>query len=396
MQPVWDPDAEKLHGISLEQLHAQGRPPFEVALRMNEVLASRELFSDGPADDERWLRIVFGEAGLHPTFTIRRTHADVLTSQLAAKLGWDSASYGAAKAEADRISPRTHRAEADARHWAGSGVWFQREPQHGREPIEDLIRIRSGAPGNGPGRPFWDGPVGGSSPDRFRAAGSATISGCGTSKDLMRPRDSGMILAHIGKWWFPFRRLVFRRWLFEIVNLFKFLPCRARKKLEVHSPRNKRGVRSIDSQMIQAPRWNVVPAAGMWAVWSGPFDASHSVEQLWDWTCSFPASSLHERAYKGRVEGFHIEATEVMESDHKISLIEAMLFSAEHTHPVKEIDNGQALIGHQFGLLKSTPILRHLSLRIQHPIDKDEIMRDLIEQAYKHLRILLREVRLRK
>ena len=26
MQPGWDPDAEKLHGISLEQLHAQGRP----------------------------------------------------------------------------------------------------------------------------------------------------------------------------------------------------------------------------------------------------------------------------------------------------------------------------------------------------------------------------------
>ena len=28
MQPVWDPDAEKLHEISLKQLHAQGRPPF--------------------------------------------------------------------------------------------------------------------------------------------------------------------------------------------------------------------------------------------------------------------------------------------------------------------------------------------------------------------------------
>jgi hypothetical protein len=41
MQPVWDPDAEKLHGISLEQLHAQWRPPFEVARRMNEVVAGR-------------------------------------------------------------------------------------------------------------------------------------------------------------------------------------------------------------------------------------------------------------------------------------------------------------------------------------------------------------------
>ena len=72
MKPVWDPDAEKLHGISLEQLLAQGRPPFEVARRMNAVLAGRELFSDAPADDERWLRIIFDEAGLDPAFTIRR------------------------------------------------------------------------------------------------------------------------------------------------------------------------------------------------------------------------------------------------------------------------------------------------------------------------------------
>ena len=82
MQPVWDPDAEKLHGISLEQLHAQGRPPFEVARRMNEVLAGRELFSDAPADDERWLRIILDEAGLDPAFTIRRTYADVLMRSL--------------------------------------------------------------------------------------------------------------------------------------------------------------------------------------------------------------------------------------------------------------------------------------------------------------------------
>jgi hypothetical protein len=131
MQPVWDPDAEKLHGISLDQLLAHGRPPFEIARRMNEVLAGRELFSDGPADDERWLRIIFDEAGLDPIFTIRRTHADVLIAQLATKLGWDSASYEAAKAVADRISPRTHRAEADARHWAVLWRTISKGP-HGR------------------------------------------------------------------------------------------------------------------------------------------------------------------------------------------------------------------------------------------------------------------------
>ena len=69
MQPVWDPNAEKLHRISFEQLLTLGRPPFEVARPMNEVLPGRELFSDGPADDER------------------------------SKPGWGSASYEAAKAE---------------------------------------------------------------------------------------------------------------------------------------------------------------------------------------------------------------------------------------------------------------------------------------------------------
>jgi hypothetical protein len=72
---------------------------------MNEVLTGRELLSDGPADDERWLRIIFEEAGPDPTFTIRRSHADVLVAQLAMKLWWDSASYEAAKTKADRISP---------------------------------------------------------------------------------------------------------------------------------------------------------------------------------------------------------------------------------------------------------------------------------------------------
>jgi hypothetical protein len=118
MRLVWDPDAEKLHRISMPQLVAHGRPPFQIARRMNDVLAGRELFSDGPDEDERWLRIVFDEAGLDPAFTIRRFHADVFLAQLAAQLGWASTAYRAAKQQAARLSPPTHRAEADARHWA--------------------------------------------------------------------------------------------------------------------------------------------------------------------------------------------------------------------------------------------------------------------------------------
>ena len=144
MQPVWDPDAEKLHGISLEQLLAHGRPPLEVARRMNEVQRvensspmARRMMSVG-------FEFIFEEAGPDPTFTIRRTHADVLVAQLAAKLGWDSASYEAAKAEADCISPRTHRAEADAPHWA----MFWRIISNG--PAARPY----GAPESGPGSPL--------------------------------------------------------------------------------------------------------------------------------------------------------------------------------------------------------------------------------------------------
>jgi hypothetical protein len=69
---------------------------------------------------ENWAKYgQISQTCFHPVLSSAcRTHADVLTSQLAATLGWDSASYEAAKSEADRISPRTHRAEADARHLA--------------------------------------------------------------------------------------------------------------------------------------------------------------------------------------------------------------------------------------------------------------------------------------
>lgn len=115
---VWDPNAEALHKISRAQLNEQGHLPFDIARRMNRSLPGRELFSDGPDEDERWLRIVFDEAGLDPAFTIRQFRADLLIDQLSARLGWGDAAYKAAKTEADRICPRAHRAEADARHLA--------------------------------------------------------------------------------------------------------------------------------------------------------------------------------------------------------------------------------------------------------------------------------------
>lgn len=112
----WDDQSEELHGISLAALNAHGRPPDEIARRMNETLPGCELFADSPFD-ETWLEQIFEAAWLDPAFTVRRTDAGVLIQQLVG----DRAQYLAAKRRASRMSPRTHRAEGDARYWAT--VW---------------------------------------------------------------------------------------------------------------------------------------------------------------------------------------------------------------------------------------------------------------------------------
>jgi hypothetical protein len=125
---VWDPDAQKLHKITRQQLISEGRSPSEIVGRMNEVLAGRELFADAPVDDERWLFMIWEQTGVpaftnaivlvEPTFTIHRTHAHALLQQLAADKGWNAARYEAAMNAANQLAPRTHRAEADARNLA--------------------------------------------------------------------------------------------------------------------------------------------------------------------------------------------------------------------------------------------------------------------------------------
>ena len=140
--PVWDPDAEKLHKITKEELYAHGRTPVEIADRMNKTLRGRELYSDHPLDDERWWFMIWKASGapafttgdteaicmIEPTFMLRQVNAENLIVRLAVKRGWDAAGYEAAKAEAARIAPKKHRAEADARHLAVLWLMISRGP----------------------------------------------------------------------------------------------------------------------------------------------------------------------------------------------------------------------------------------------------------------------------
>src|SRR5690348_5910657 len=51
----WNPDAEKIHGISREQLAAEGAHPLDVARAMNAALDGRTVHSDAPELDWFWL-----------------------------------------------------------------------------------------------------------------------------------------------------------------------------------------------------------------------------------------------------------------------------------------------------------------------------------------------------
>lgn len=67
----WSIAAQRLHGLSREQLLTDGRPPTWVARRMNEQLAGQLLYSDNPDFDGFWLEELFKKsAGLKPAFSL--------------------------------------------------------------------------------------------------------------------------------------------------------------------------------------------------------------------------------------------------------------------------------------------------------------------------------------
>jgi len=65
----WDPSAESTHGISREVLEAHGRPVFEVAGRLNELLRGRTAYSDGWVVDRPWLDRLYAAAAMRCEFT---------------------------------------------------------------------------------------------------------------------------------------------------------------------------------------------------------------------------------------------------------------------------------------------------------------------------------------
>jgi hypothetical protein len=116
---AWSSEAESLHGISLARLREEGRPAEDVARMMNEALAGRELFSDDPAYDVRWIGQLFDAAGVSPGFVVNETTAQHFLELLVKKHNFDSAQFQRVWED----SRRDHRDRAEADALGNAKLW---------------------------------------------------------------------------------------------------------------------------------------------------------------------------------------------------------------------------------------------------------------------------------
>jgi hypothetical protein len=104
----WDDAAERVHGIDRAMLLEHGRPPVDVALRLNAELGGLVVYCDAWGHDYPWLATLYEEAGLAPAFRLEpaaRLLRDTQLGQL------DEAHRRAF----DELSVQRHRASNDAR-----------------------------------------------------------------------------------------------------------------------------------------------------------------------------------------------------------------------------------------------------------------------------------------
>jgi hypothetical protein len=103
----WDMDAERIHRISRDILETYGRTLAGVAETLNELLASRTVYSDGWVVDKPWLTTLFHAARTEMLFRVSPLELILTEAQMAA---W----HGEKDRVAAGIDLSRHRASHDA------------------------------------------------------------------------------------------------------------------------------------------------------------------------------------------------------------------------------------------------------------------------------------------
>ena len=78
----WDVEAQKVHRIPRDILETYGRPVREVAVTLNELLASRTVYSDGWVVDKPWLSTLFHAARVEMQFHVSPLELILSESQM--------------------------------------------------------------------------------------------------------------------------------------------------------------------------------------------------------------------------------------------------------------------------------------------------------------------------
>lgn len=66
----WSEEAEQIHGITREQLQAEGMCIEDIALKLNDMLRGQTLYSDAWSFDSSWIGRLFDSAGIVQRFRI--------------------------------------------------------------------------------------------------------------------------------------------------------------------------------------------------------------------------------------------------------------------------------------------------------------------------------------
>jgi hypothetical protein len=104
----WDASAEAVHGVSRPILLEKGRPPQEVASRLNADLRGLNVYCDAWAHDFPWLHKLYDAADMVPAFALK---------DLRQLLGdCEQTVWHKTRAAVElRLQLRRHRASGDAR-----------------------------------------------------------------------------------------------------------------------------------------------------------------------------------------------------------------------------------------------------------------------------------------
>ncbi|WP_371195599.1 hypothetical protein [Glaciecola sp. SC05] len=103
----WDTDAQKIHGISYQELTENGEEPIAVCLALNEFARDMTLYSDAWVVDHPWLVKLYAQSAVPMAFSISAIEMVLTESQMSI---WDAEKL----AIVETSGLVRHRASADA------------------------------------------------------------------------------------------------------------------------------------------------------------------------------------------------------------------------------------------------------------------------------------------